>query len=269
MEDVERMERMETKTSSLDTKQSSLISAETNNEFVGSLSPLANSHGKAVYVGAGWDAPLLPSADALRYAPILSSEYFIGYNSLIKNNWVYDLRLGIAQMNHVVKYDFEKKQDFTYINVPLHVYVDQDGNVIETQYGDTTVNQTITRKLVHNNLSTSIAFQAKWGKRFEYGRFTTDAYLAIKGMYVFKQTGKYAINETDFSLPDEANKYGWKSMLLLPGISLSESYTINDNWKAGIELNYFLLNKNAIQTSLPKAGHLIGFGFHLNYFIKP
>lgn len=153
------------------------------------------------------------------------------------NKFYLSSQIGWSQSRYVFNYNRSYQSNYSYNQIPLGVVLDQNGNVVSTTYGDSTVTATFTRKVRSINHYQSAYFNFLVGKEWNFNRWKLGAALGPKLLYTYQQQGEYiGINDMPSGKITEASN-GLKSFAFIPTVQLNFSRTLSSSWNMGIGVN--------------------------------
>jgi|GEM_PF-2170106 len=152
-------------------------------------------------------------------------------------SYVLSAQVGWSASRYVFDYVNTFNQDYTYNQIPLGVVIDQNGNVVSINYGDSTVTATYTRKVRSINTYQSVFVNAMIGKEWKGDRWQLAASVGPKFMFTYMQQGTYVgVNDMPSGKISEAGN-GLKSFAVLPTVQLNVNRRLNTSWNIGIGVN--------------------------------
>jgi hypothetical protein len=160
------------------------------------------------------------------------------------------------QMGYHFLYKNRKEGTFTYTNTLLEVIRDENLNIVEEIYGDTTVRSIETIEVSHNNRYTLLGINvyARYAPFKNTPRTTFGA--GFTGYRVMAQNGRYLDDRNDFTPAITTASSGLRSWGLMPYATFDHSIPLSRQWSVTSSLRVHYLPQQLWSTAQPASSFL-------------
>ncbi len=198
----------------------------------------------------------------------LGASYGINAGMVFKDRWL--LNSGVEYHQLWSKFDYEKVEQFQVLkeDVLLRVWIDEaTGDTLNTLYGDTLVNATSTRTVLHHNQFQRISIPLEIGIQQNSGKLIYGIAAGTVFNLTTKQSGRTLdalgkivnFNENDTTAPYKPFSIGWR-------VSPLVGYQLSENWSIILRPQWTLnQNNNFNGTDIQTDFHQINLSVGLKY----